>query len=349
MLRKGMVGQFVGMILFFLILFYLTPGSAQEAYRVGCSMAITGPGAEIYGPLKDAIDIYFKEINVKGGVKGHPVKIIIEDDAAEPSKAATNAKKLVTQDKVHLLLNGSLSSTYAPMIQVAQQFKVPLMFAGGVCPPDVYPPKPDPYLFCSTAYGARYDSRFAISFIKGEAETPVRLALVGMNIPVSRGEIDFAEELSKTMGIEIVDKEITPPGTPDYTPFASKIKNAGANWAYAWAPWGSQVRPFEALRKLGWNGKYLAYAHTPSEDELKRLKDDGFYVFGTNAFFADRSDIHKKIKSASEKEKSIFPYTQLTEGWIAATVLEEVLKKTPWPPNPEKIRAAMSQVNLNPA
>ena len=155
----------------------------------------------------------------------------------------------------------------------------------------------------------------------------LKLGLVGMNIPVSRGEIDFAEELSKTMGIETVDKEITPPATPDYTPFASKIKNAGANWAYAWAPWGSEVRPFEALRKLGWEGKYLAYAHTPSEDELKRLKDDGFYVFGTNAFFADNSDIHRKIKAASEREKSIFPYTQLTEGWIAATVLEEILKE----------------------
>ncbi|HMK75916.1 MAG TPA: ABC transporter substrate-binding protein, partial [Thermodesulfobacteriota bacterium] len=137
MLRK----RFIGMGVVSAILLVLTPAFAQEAYQVGCSMAVTGPGAEIYGALKDAIDIYFKEVNARGGINGHPAKIIIEDDAAEPSKAATNAKKLVTQDKVLLLLNGSLSSTYAPMIQVAQQFKVPLLFAGGVCPADVYPPK----------------------------------------------------------------------------------------------------------------------------------------------------------------------------------------------------------------
>ena len=89
------------------------------------------------------------------------------------------------------------------------------------------------------------------------------------------------------MGIEVVDKEATPPPTPDYTPYATKIKNAGATWVHTWAPWGMQIRTFEALRKIGWEGNYLAYAHIQAEDELKRLKDDGLYVFGTNAFFAD--------------------------------------------------------------
>jgi ABC-type branched-subunit amino acid transport system substrate-binding protein len=344
MLRKTLLGMG---LLFFIMALLLRPAFAQDAYLVGCSMAVTGPGAEIYGPVKDALDIYFKEVNARGGINGHPVKLIIEDNAAQPSKAAADAKKLVTQDKVLLLINASLSSTYAPMVQVAQQFKVPIFFAGGVCPDEVYPPKTDPYQYCSTAFGAKYDSRFALSFIKEEAKGPVKLGLVAMNIPISRGEIDFAEELSKTMGIEAVDKEVTPPPTPDYTPFAAKIKSAGANWAYAWAPWGCEVRVFEALRKLGWEGKYLAYAHINAEDELRRLKDDGFYVFGTNAFFADNSEIHKKIKAASEREKSIFPYTQLAEGWIAATVLEEILKKTPWPPDPEKVRSAMNQLKVD--
>ncbi|MBW2169283.1 MAG: ABC transporter substrate-binding protein, partial [Deltaproteobacteria bacterium] len=47
------------------------------------------------------------------------------------------------------------------------------------------------------------------------------------------------------------------------------------------------------------------------------------------------------------KEKTIYPYTQLTEGWIAAMVLEEILKKTPWPPTPEKVRTAMNQIKVD--
>ncbi|MBW2030318.1 MAG: ABC transporter substrate-binding protein [Deltaproteobacteria bacterium] len=330
-----------------IVAFASLPATAKEAYRVGVTMAITGPGSGTYGPIKDAFDVYFKAVNSRGGINGHPVEIIFEDNAAQPSKAAAHAKKFVTQDKVDLIILASLSSTYAPVIKIAKQYKVPVMFSGGVCPTDVYPPKPDPNLFCSTAYGAQYDSRFALSFIKEEAKGPVRLGLVAMNIPVSRGEIDYAEKLSKTMGIEAVDKEVIPPPTADYTPYATKIKNAGANWAYSWAPWALQVRTFEALRKLGWQGKYLCYGHVPAESELARLKDDGFYVFGTNALFSDDSEMHRKIMEASSREKTIYPYHKLTEGWIASMVLEAVLRGTTWPASPKKVQGAMNDINVD--
>lgn len=344
MMKKSLFG--IVALASFMALF-LTPAFAGDAYLVGFSVAVTGRGSGIYAPVKDAFDIYFKQVNARGGINGHPVKLIIKDNAAEPSKAAAHAKKFVTQDKVILFMNAALSSTYAPMVQVAKRYNVPLFFAGAVCPDVVYPPKADPNLYCSTAFGAKYDSRFAIPFIKNQAKGPLKLGLAAMNIPVSRGEIDFAEELAKGMGIEVAGKVAIPPPTPDYTPFATKLKSAGANWVYAWAPWGCQVKTFEALRKLGWKGKYLAYAHIQAEDDLARLKDDDFYVFGTNAFFADDTEMHKKIRAISVKEKTIYPYTQLTEGWIAAMVLEEILKKTPWPPTPEKVRTAMNQIKVD--
>ncbi len=321
---------------------------AQEPYVVGFSAALTGPGSGTYAPIKDAFDVYFNEVNAKGGVNGHPVKIIFEDNAAQPSKAASDAKKFVTQDKVILMLNASLSSTYAPMVQVAQQAKVPIFFAAAVCPPEVYPPNADPNQFCSTAFAAKFDSRFAIPFIKDEAKEPIKLSLVAMNIPVSRGEIDFAAELaSKTPGFTVMGKEAIPPPTADFTPFATKIKDTGANWVYAWAPWETQVKTLEALRKLGWKGRYLAYGHIEAEQELERLKDDNFYVFGTNAFFVDDSAMHKKIKEAAVKAKTIYPYQKLTEGWVAAMVLEDILKHTPWPATPEKVRSAMDNLKVD--
>lgn len=321
--------------------------AAEDAYVVGFSAALTGRGSGIYAPIKDAFDVYFKQVNAKGGINGHPVKIIFSDNAAQPSKAAADAKKFATQDNVILMLNASLSSTYAPMIQVAKRYKIPIFFAGSVCPSEVYPPKPNALEFCSTSFAAKYDSRFAISFIKETAKGPVKLALVSMNIPVSRGEIDFAATLAeKEKGFSVTGKEAIPPPTPDYTPFATKIKSAGANWVYAWAPWVTQVKTLEALRKLGWDGNYIAFAHIQAEQELERLKDEKFYVFGANALFVDDSDMHKSIKESSTKEKTIYPYQKLTEGWIAAMVLEEALKKTPWPASAEKVRKAMNTVKV---
>src|SRR6516162_8723238 len=84
-------------------------------------------------------------------------------------------------------------------------------------------------------------------------------------IPVSRGEIDYAEEQAKAMGMTPVDKEVIPPPTADYTPFATKLKDANPNWIFSWAPWVTQVKTFEALRRLGWEGDYITWAHIEAE------------------------------------------------------------------------------------
>ena len=325
---------------------YAVQVSAQEPYLIGCTIAITGPGSEILAPIKDALDIYFKEINAKGGINGHPVKLLVEDIMNEPSRAAAKARQLVTQNKVSLLVLASTSSCYPPVIQVAEQYNVPLLFLG-VCPQEVYPPKADQNQFCSTAFGIKFDSRFAVPFIRDEAKGSLKLALEALNVPLSRNEIDWAEELAKGMGIEVTDKVVAPAGTADYTPYATKIKNSGANWVYSYGQWGMEVRTFEALRKIGWKGKYLAYGHIQAEDELKRLKDDDFYVYGTNAYYTDNSVTHKRVMEAARKEKTNYPYTQLTDGWIAATVIEEILKKVPWPATPDKVRDSMNQVNVD--
>ena len=327
----------------------LTPvHAADDAYKVGVSMAVTGRGSEQIAPIKEAMDIYFAQVNAAGGINGHPVEIIVEDNVAQPTKAAAQAKQLVTRNKVDLLMNSSLSSTYAPMVQVARSYKVPLYYGGAVCPRDVYPPNPDPYQFCSTGFGSKMDSRFALSVVKDISPQGVKLGLAAMNVPVARTEIEFAAELSKSIdGIDVVDMELIPPPTADFTPFATKIKEAGANWVFSWSPWATQVKTFEALRKIGWDGKYICYAHINSEDELKRIKDDDFYVFGTNAFFSDNTEIHQQILKAVEGKKTIYPYTQLAEGWITAMVIEDIFKMTPWPATPAKVAEAMNHVKVD--
>ena len=88
-----------------------------------------------------------------------------QDDSAEPSKAAANAKKLLTQDNVILLVEASLSSTYAPVVAETKRAGVPLLFMGAVCPKEVLPPNAEPLQFCSTGFAPGYDSRATLAFM----------------------------------------------------------------------------------------------------------------------------------------------------------------------------------------
>src|SRR5262245_45961839 len=322
------------------------PAVAQDTYVVGLTGALTGPPASTYAPAAEALRIYIERINAAGGVNGKRIDLILQDDSAEPGKAAANAKKLLAQDNVILLLNASLSSTYAPVVGEAKRAGVPVLFASSVCPKEVYPPA-DPLQFCSTAFAANYDSRATLAFVKETAKEPVKIGFSAMAIPLSRGEMDFAESQAPALGMTVVGKEVIPPPTPDYTPFATKLVDAGANWVFSWAPWVTQVRTLEALRRLGWQGHYVAWAHIEAEGELARLKDGRFYVIGANALFQDELPIHKEIAAAAKQAGMQYPAQQMAEGWIAGMVVEAALKAAGWPASADKLAAAMANLTVD--
>src|SRR5262249_39201888 len=247
------------------------------------------------------------------------------------------------QDNVSLLILSSLSSTYAPVVAEAKRANVPLMFMGAVCPKEVYPPA-EALEFCATAYAGGYDSRATLAFIKETARDPVHIGLAAMAIAISRGEMYNAEGQSKTMGMTPVDKEVIPPPTADYTPFATKLKDADPNWIFSWAPWVTQVKTLEALRRLGWPSDYIAWGHIEAEAELARLKDGRFYVIGANSLFQETLPIHKQIAEEAKKGNARYPAEQMTEGWIGGLVLEAALKGAGASADAAKIRAAMEAV-----
>ena len=319
---------------------------AQDTYVIGVSAAMTGPVAPNYAPVVEAMKAYLEHVNGRGGINGKRVKVVVLDDQAQPSRAATNAKQLLDQEKVAMLLNVSLSSTYAPMIAESRRAGVPLYFAGSVCPKETYPPA-DPLQFCSTAFGANFDSQAALNFVKAQAKEPVRIGFLAMAIPIARAEIDYAEGLSRSMGMTPVEKQISPPPAPDYTPFATKLREANPNWVWSWSPWVAQVRTFEALRRLGWGGKYLTWAHLNAEEELARIHDGEFYVVGTNAFMEDNLPIHAEIRAVAARGKLDYPVSYLTEGFVAGIVVESVLKNTAWPATPQKVLAAMNNLKVD--
>jgi branched-chain amino acid transport system substrate-binding protein len=322
------------------------PALAEDAYVVGITAALTGPPASTYAPAVEALRLYLERVNAAGGVNGKKVRLLIEDDSAQPSKAAANVKKLLAEDNPVLMLNASLSSTYAPVIAEAKSAGVPLMFASSVCPKDVYPPAREGE-FCTTAFAATYDSRAALAFVKETAKEPVKIGFSAMAIPLSRGEMDFAESQAPALGMAAVDKEIIPPPTADYTPFATKLKDAGANWVFSWAPWVTQVRTFEALRRLGWTGDYITWAHIEAEDELKRIKDEKLFVLGANALFEDALPIQKEIAEAVKQAGGKYPADQMAEGWIAGMVVEAALKGAGPAATPAKVQASMENLKVD--
>jgi len=220
------------------------------------------------------------------------------------------------------------------------------LFGGGVCPREAFPPA-SPLIFCSTSFGSKWDSRFALGFIKEQAAgKKVKVGFAAQDIPLSRIELEFAEQLAKELGMEAIPVVVVPGNTPDFTPFAQKLKDAGADWVLSWALWHVEVGVFEALQRLGWQGNYLLYGHQQTQDELARLKAGNLYAFGGNTLFMENLPIHAEITNLV-KGQTTHPAHYMAEGWVSAMVLEAGLKKCGWPCPKDKLATALASVNVD--
>ena len=320
------------------------PAQAQEPYKIGMTAAITGRFSAGYAPTYEAYRVYFKRINDAGGINGHPVEITYEDDRGEPQRAAAAAKKF--GESSILMINASISATYKPVQTEAEATKTPLLFGGGVCPREAFPPA-HPLIFCTTSYGSKWDSRMALTFIKEQSGgKKVKVGFAAQDIPLSRIELEFAEQLAKEMGMDAIPVVVVPGAASDFTPFAQNLKDAGADWVFSWAPWGVEIGVFEALHRIGWKGSYILYGHQPAQDELTRLKLPNLNALTGNAMFTESLPIHAEITNLVKGQTNHPPH-YMAEGWTSAQVLEAGLRKCGWPCSREKLAQSLASVSVD--
>ncbi len=328
----------------------IVPGGAAgaaETYRVGVTAAITGRAGDTYAPFYEGIKAYVHRLNERGGIQGHRIDLVVEDDRGEPQRVAAHAKKFTGSDNVILMINSTVSASYKPMMLEAEATRVPVLFAGGVCPRESLPPAQPPF-FCSTSFGAKIDSEFAVNFMR--QQTPGKKFKVGFaaqDIPISRGEMEYAEQYAKQAGLDTVPVVVIPGATADFTPFASKLKEGGIDWGLSWALWHIQIGPFEALRRLGWDGRWMLIAHAQAQDELTRLKEENLFAFTANAMFTENLPIHAEIREASQKAGSKYPAHYMAEGYGSGMALEAALQRCGWPCDKERLQRAMSNLTVD--
>jgi branched-chain amino acid transport system substrate-binding protein len=113
-----------------------SPATAQKKYdtgasdtevRIGNIMPYSGP-ASAYGTIGKTLAAYFNKVNAEGGINGRKITFITYDDGYAPPKTVEQARRLVENDDVLLILN-SLGTAHNTAIQkYMNSKKVPQLF-----------------------------------------------------------------------------------------------------------------------------------------------------------------------------------------------------------------------------
>ncbi len=78
-------------------------GVDADTIVLGQSCPLTGPAGQLGTEMRLGAQLYFNEVNQKGGVFGRQIKLVTLDDGYEPDRAAANTKKLIGDERVFAL------------------------------------------------------------------------------------------------------------------------------------------------------------------------------------------------------------------------------------------------------
>ncbi len=96
-------------------------GIAQAQIKVGVTVSATGPAASLGIPEKNTIDLMPKTI------AGQKIEYIVLDDGSDTTKAVANTRKLITEDKVDIVLGSTITPNSLAMIDVVAENQVPMI------------------------------------------------------------------------------------------------------------------------------------------------------------------------------------------------------------------------------
>lgn len=210
----------VAIILIAVIVMFSAP-KGEETIKIGGLFALTGKWA--VGGVTEAnfAQIAIDEINQNGGIDGKPIQLILEDDKCSGNDAVTGANKLISQDKIKIILGPSCTPAAGPVAPIADTNKV-FMLAATVTANGIF----DDYDYAFRTSPPATDAARIIGEVAINKYNLKNVALVSEQTDFAKSWTDEFAIKFQELGGKVILSEEYPTGTTDFKTIISKINAA---------------------------------------------------------------------------------------------------------------------------
>jgi branched-chain amino acid transport system substrate-binding protein len=227
------------------------PGFAQgpAPIRVGGTLPLTGPLASVGTIHKIAGEVFVDGINKRGGLLGRKLEWVLLDDQSQPANARTLYERLITAEKVDLLMGPYGTSAIIAAMGVAQRFGK-LFIQSSLGDPNLAPYEmqfpalplgPDPRIADTEvvldAYASLPSPPKTIAFVTSKFPSALDLAKGGQEVADKRG-------LKNVLSLEYEF------GTRDFGGIAARIKDANPDLLWSGAIGMEAVQLLDAMKRI---------------------------------------------------------------------------------------------------
>ena len=275
-------------ILLFLVFFSFIFGNdckgAEKKLKVGFTVPLTGAFGKDGSLVKDAYLFWKETVNARGGIeikKAHyPVDLFFYDDKSEPQTSAKLVEKLVTDDKVDLLLGGFGSSQIMAASAVSEKLRYP-MTSGAASTLKLFD-RGFKYYF-SLIGKAPEEVRGCVEILPSLSPRPKSVAIIGANLPFTADAADGFKQYAQKAGLTIVHFELFPMSLSDYNSLLNKIKSKNPDILLVGSHSLVAIRTIKALKEIDFSPGGVFFSYGPTvPDFIDSLGKDAESIFAAS-------------------------------------------------------------------
>jgi branched-chain amino acid transport system substrate-binding protein len=274
---------------------------AADPIKIGSVLSVTGPAAFLGDPELKTLQLYVEKINKEGGVLGRQLQLVHYDDGSDASKANGFAKRLIDDDKVDIIVGGTVTGSTMSMIPLVEKAELPFISLAGA----VVIVEPVKKWVFKTPHTDRMAAEKVFDDMKKRGLTKVALFSETSGFGAS-GKKE-TEGMAAKMGITLVANETYGPKDTDMTPQLTKIKNtAGVQAVFVFGLGQGPAVVNKNYKQLGLTLP-LYHAHGVASEEFIKLSGpaaEGVRLPAAALLVADKlaaNDPQKAVATAYRK------------------------------------------------
>jgi branched-chain amino acid transport system substrate-binding protein len=324
--------------------FGLSASAGAEELRIGYLAPLTGGLAQTGIDMRDGFLLYLDQHGNKLG--GMDVKLIIEDEQGKGDVAVTKAKKLVLQDKVHILIGGVLASTGYALAPVSTELKT--MYIPSIPAADDLTQrrlKEFPYLI-RTSWSSSQPNHPLGQWACDQGYK--KIVTIAADYAFGYETVGGFQTAFEDCGGKIIQKIWPPLGAKDFGPFIPTIKgDADAVFSLMVGPMPAQF--IKQMRGAGFKKPIIGGGTSYDEFVLPFMGDEAIGdVSALHYSAALQTPENEAFVKAYRAKFGKVPSYYSENNYTTAMWLDEALKKTggKWP-GPEELIKVMVGIKLD--
>ncbi len=264
------------------LLFPQVSPAAEPPIRVGVTVSLSGSNAAQGKEQLEGIQMWAYDLNARGALLGRPVKIVYYDDKSDPNTSAALYERLISEDKVDLLLGPYSSGLTLAASEVAEKHNFP-MVATGASSRDIWS-RGYRNIFQVDAPTDTYTD-LVINSARKAGLTKIALLYEGTDFP--RGVAEGVRDQAAKQGMEIVYDEEYTPGTTDFAAIVEGIRLATPDMVIGGTYLNDAIAIVRQAKKSNLSPKAFVFTVGPALPEFgKALGPDADGVMGVVAWMA---------------------------------------------------------------